>query len=148
MTNKKILVVIVLVALAAVAFVTYPQIGKEGVYANEITGKVVSANDDTVIVQGYLTGVPDEMKKLVQVEFAITSGTKLVRKTLHLRLDAEGPYIPETTESEGKVADLIPNTRVEMIKSDKNLVGKEKATASEIRYAVMVFPESAYQQNP
>ncbi len=141
-TRKMLLWYAIVLAAGVVGVGAWYYFGRDQLYSDTLTGKVVSVSDNQVVIQGVFKDALPDQKQLVEVTFKVTDKTTYTHRAIVA--DNTQPagqfYTPKTEESAGSFSDLKPGVMIDSVKADNNLNGKTEATALDIHYSIIVIP--------
>lgn len=131
----------IILSLVAVGFLAYKFLYNEGVVNSIGNGAVVEKNENSLVVRGYLES-PTEEKKVISVEFSVTSKTVFKKKGIIVDVEKHSdgkPFTPEIVESAGQFSEVRAGTVIKGVKTKDKLVDGGTAEALEVSYSEAIF---------
>ncbi len=140
MDKKVILIIIGVVAALLIVFFYSGKFFRPSDFSNQISGQIKGVNNGIIVVEGLIKsskpGSNRSEKKTI--EFKATPDTifKKTEFTLPKGTKPGEPFVPIANETQGNVSDLSVGVRIIRLQSKENLFKTDKATATEINYAI------------
>lgn len=139
--DKKVILIIIGVILVVIVVSVYGyNFFKLPDLSNQISGQIKEVKNGMIVIEGLIKsskpGSNRSEKKTI--EFKVTPDTifKKTEFTMPKGTKPGEPFVPLATETQGNISDLSFGVRIIRLQSKENLFKTDKATATEIHYAI------------
>ena len=138
--NRKILLVLVLVAVLVIGVLLFLKLQPAQPYTNEMTAGIIkNINGNLITVEGIISDSKTNHREDKTVEFQIEPSIQLTKLILTAPATTKpgDTFTPQIKGETGLIADLRAGIQIPLIKSSDNLFTTNEITVSEITYEIL-----------